>query len=435
LFSTLGAVRAESPGPAQTSNILASSTGAVGRVEAFPRPARDGHRAVFHVTDLCIDLQCVPADETVLLYTGRQDPPISRWQVLEVDWRVQTLAELPSGYRSFVRAHDATATANAHDVRVVESGPRAYQRLAIANQGVADHLAAVLPADTAALATGIVTGDDSDLSDQAMANFRATGTSHITAVSGQNVTIILGFLALWWHPKTILKRQVFYVMLVLVVWSYALFVGLEPPAFRAAIVATFTIVGKAIYRRPDPVTSLSLTLGGMALFHPLMVHGVGFWLSATASAALCLALPTDLGSDIRKRMIEIALGPVAASLATMPIVLATFGTWSPVSILANILIAPVITLAFWVTYPFAILALVFPAVAGVLSWIPGILLDVALVIVDWLAPVAAQIRVDSISPGIMLLMWLPIGAGIWLASQESDRWIRHAKRTYRSLRT
>jgi hypothetical protein len=92
-------------------------------------------------------------------------------------------------------------------------------------------------------------------------------------------------------------------------------------------------------------------------------------------------------------------------------------------------------MAFWISYPFAILALVSPALAGLLSWIPGILLDVVLVMVDWLAPLAAQIRVDTLAPGIMLLMWLPIGTAIWLASEESDRWIRHAQRTYRALRS
>ncbi len=370
----------------------------------------------------------------MLLYAERQDPPISRGQVIQVQWRVQPLTALSPGYRNFIRSHDATAKTNAYEITVLDPGPRATRWLASANQSVADRLSRILPDDTAALATGIVTGDDSDLSADARDNFQATGTSHITAVSGQNVTIILGFLALWWHPNTILKRRIFFLVLILVVWSYALFVGLEAPAFRAAIVATFTIVGQAIYRRPDPLTSLFLTLGGMALFNPLMVHGVGFWLSATASAALCLALPSDLNGDLRRRLLEIGLGPVAASLATMPIILATFGTWSPVSILANILIAPIITLAFWVTYPFAMLALVAPSLAGLLAWIPGILLDTVLVIVKWLAPLAAQVRVDALTPGMMILMWLPIALGIWLTSDESDRWIRHAQRTIKALR-
>lgn len=434
VFSIIGAFRAESPAPATTSEVLQSSTGAIGRIDSFPRPAGDGHRMVLDVSELCVHQQCVPANETVLVYTGHRDPPLARGQVIRVDWHLQHLAELPSGYRTFVRSHNATATANARDIEVIQAGPRAYQWLATANQAVAGHLKAVLLGDTAALATGIVTGDDSGLSDEATMHFRTTGTAHITAVSGQNVTIILGFIALWWHPKTIAKRQLFYAVLILTVWSYAFFVGLEAPALRAAIVATFSILGKALYRRPDPVTILCLTLGGMALFNPLMVHGVGFWLSATASAALCLALPTDLRGDLRKRIMDIALGPIAASLATMPIVLATFGTWSPVSILANILVAPIITLAFWATYPFAVLSMVSPAVAVLLSWIPGILLDIVLVIVEWLAPIAAQIRVDSLSPAIMLLMWLPVGLAIWLSSEESERWIRHAQHTVGKLR-
>src|SRR5699024_5251017 len=111
----------------------------------------------------------------------------------------------------------------------------------------------------------IVTGDDSGLSPEAEANFLATGTSHITAVSGQNVTLIIGFLSFWFRPKTLRFRILFHLALVCAVWSFTLFVGMESPALRAAIVATFSIAGSHVGRRPDPVTLLSLTLGAIAL--------------------------------------------------------------------------------------------------------------------------------------------------------------------------
>ncbi|MCV5427306.1 ComEC/Rec2 family competence protein, partial [Escherichia coli] len=70
--------------------------------------------------------------------------------------------------------------------------------------------------------------------------------------------------------------------MIVLVWSYAVMVGLEAPALRAAIVATLTILGAWSGRRPDPLTLLALALGGMALVEPSMVRGAGFWLSAAA---------------------------------------------------------------------------------------------------------------------------------------------------------
>ena len=429
--ASCGAVRADAPDAFITSDELAASTAAIGKIESFPRPSGESDRVTFRVAELCIGAQCIPASEMVLLYVPDQNPPVARGQVLRVDWQIQSLSELPQGYRDFVQSHNASASARATSVRIVESGPTGFEWLAATNQTLSHGVAALLPADTGALGTGIVTGDDSGLSDEAADNFRATGTSHITAVSGQNVTIILGFLSLWWQPKTASGRWVFHIGLAVVIWSYALLAGLEPPALRAAIVATLTIVGRHVGRRPDPITVLALTLGGMALVQPFVVHSIGFWLSASASVALCLALPHHLSGGAGKSAIDIALGPMVASLVTMPIALMAFGTWSPVSILANILVAPVITLAFWVTYPFALLAVILPGVAGMLAWIPGIVLDTVLVIVNWLAPIAAQVRIETLSPWGMLLLWLPIGAGIWLLSGESDRWIRSAQRAVR----
>lgn len=428
VFTSLGALRSNEPAPSETHVLLESSTGAVGRIKSFPRPSGDGHRLIFHVSEICAADQCITADETVLLYVADQDPPIARGQEIRVDWEVQPIDELPPGYRSFVQAQNATAQARSGDVRIVDHGPAFFRWLAEANQSISGSLVDHLPGDTGALATGIVIGDDSDLSDEASEQFRATGTSHITAVSGQNVTIILGFLTLWWHPKRYVARWLFHFGLLSIIWMYALLVGLEPPALRAAVVASFVILSSHVGRRSDPLTSLVLTLGGMALWQPLVVHGVGFWLSATASAALCLALPKNLELEKKRWWLKVALGPVVASLATLPIVLSTFGTWSPISIVANILISPVITLAFLVTYPFTLIMLVMPWLAPALAFIPGIVIDWALVIVEWLAPLAGSIRVDTLGPGSMLVLWLPIAAVIWLLSGESDRWIRRAVR-------
>lgn len=428
VFSCVGAWRSDQPAPPETSDLLATSSGAIGRVESFPRPSGDGHRVTFSVSEICVAVQCIPADETVLLYVAEQNPPIARGQRIRVEWEVTSLPELAPGYRGFVQTQNATAQTRTSNVIVLDAGPHLFTWIASSSKSIGSALTQHLPGDTGALATGIVIGDDSDLSDQVDEQFRATGTSHITAVSGQNVSIILGFLTMWWHPKHTWSRWLFHATLLAVIWMYALLVGLEPPALRAAIVASLAIISSHVGRRPDPMTSLVLTLGGMALWQPLVVHSVGFWLSATASAALCLALPKELDLESKWWWTKIAFGPIVASLATLPIVLATFGTWSPISIIANILISPVITLAFLVTYPFTLIALIFPPLAGILAFIPGIVLDFALVIVDWLAPIAGSIRVDSLGPVAMLVLWLPIACAIWLLSGESNRWIRRAIR-------
>ena len=87
--------------------------------------------------------------------------------------------------------------------------------------------------------------------------------------------------------------------MILAVWMYAVMVGLEPPALHAAVVASLTMAGSWFGRRPDPLTILALTLGGMAFIYPRMVESVGFWLSAAASWASCSSMITEQSPGIR----------------------------------------------------------------------------------------------------------------------------------------
>lgn len=424
VFVTLGALRSESPPTVTTTTDLEISTGSIGKVVSFPIPSGEGHRALVEVAEICIRDQCIDAETHVLVYFRTQSPALSRGQTLRIDWRIQTLQELPTGYRGFVSSLGAEGSARASSVEVLELGNPFFQVMATSNQRVASNMAELLPGDTGALGTGIVTGDDSGLSAETEANFRATGTSHITAVSGQNVTLIIGFLSFWFRPKTPHMRILVHGILIASVWSFTFFVGMESPAMRAAIVATLTILGNHVGRRPDPVTLLCLTLGAIALWQPLSVHSVGFWLSAAASMALCLALPRTLRGSTGQVAVQLIRAPMIASVATMPIALMSFGVWSPVGILANMLIAPVMTIAFPTSYAFAVIAAIAPGFAQHISWIPAIPLDFALVVVNRIAPVAMQLRIDTFSPALLLLIWTPIALGVWLMSEESNRWIR-----------
>lgn len=420
----VGIARSQEPSRTTTTPELTLTTGAIGTISSFPIPSGDGHRAIFELTDVCILEQCIDAESRVLVYFANQNPPLHRGQELRIDWRFDALDELPSGYRGFVISQGTEGSARASRATPLSDGNVLFRWLALANNHISTSIETFLPGDAGALATGIVTGDDSGLSDTTEANFQATGTSHITAVSGQNVTLIIGFLSLWFRPKTSRNRLLFHVLLFLAVWSFTLFVGMEAPAFRAAIVASLSIIGSHVGRKPDPVALLSLTLGIIALLQPLSVHSTSFWLSAAASMALCLALPKRRVEMSRRFAAEVLAAPVMASISTMPIALTSFGVWSPVGIITNILIAPVITLAFPVTYSFAIIASVLPPLASAIYWIPQIILEIALVIVNNMAPISMQWRFDSYSPTLLAFIWLPIVFGIWLASNESQRWIR-----------
>lgn len=402
---------------------LELSSGTIGRVADFPKPRADRERVLLEIEELCVGTACIPATGCVLGSARVGSRPLSRGDRIRVEWKVETLPALGSGYRNYVAGFGCSGSALITRVSILEAGPLPFRWLANARSTVTGSLVSAIPGDAGALAAGLVTGDDSHLSPDAQKAFKSTGTAHVTAVSGQNVSLIVAFLSGWWIPRTIRKRNAYHAILILAIWLYAALVGLEPPALRAAIMATLLILGNHTGRKPDPLTLLALTLGGMALWKPILVESVGFWLSALATFGLVMVMPTTLPQGGKRIVGKLLLGPTVAALAAMPLVLVTFHSWTPMTILVNALLGPVMTLAFPITYIFSIIAVTAPSLSGVLNFIPAIVLDLALAIVERMSPIAGNFQVGELGTGAVIALVVLTLTLIVLASPETDRWI------------
>ncbi|HEY7628324.1 MAG TPA: ComEC/Rec2 family competence protein, partial [Ilumatobacteraceae bacterium] len=142
--------------------------------------------------------------------------------------------------------------------------------------------------DDAALFTGLVIGDDSRQSPQMVEVFRASGLSHLTAVSGENVAFIVAAAAPvlrrlrpWWRWATTLALISWFMMLT----------RFEPSVMRAGVMAIVATTGYVAGRDVSAIRALSCTVTVLALIDPMLVWSVGFWLSTGATAGVCLAGP------------------------------------------------------------------------------------------------------------------------------------------------
>lgn len=428
----LGSARGEMAPGAVPAQDLHTSTGAVGVIASLPVSGGDHERTMLRVEAVrgAHDQdQWSDAATSVLVYVegGRG---ISVGDRVEVAWTVTPLELLSPGYSNFVQSQGATASARVWWHTVEEEGPAWLDGLSDVRRKIARSLEEVLPGDAGALAAGIVTGDDSGLSESTEEAFRRTGTSHITAVSGQNIALLTAFLALWMRPRRRSTRITTHAIMVTAVWAYAAMVGLEPPALRAALVATLTILGTYSGRRPDPLTLLMLVLGAMVLIQPRMVDSIGFWLSAAASWALCSAMRTDEDPVFSVMVRQLVRGTVAANIATLPIIMWTFGEWSPVSPLANVLIGPIMTLTFPAAYVLGGITVFVPAVASLVAWIAGIGLDVSLLVVHRLESVLPGLYLDLSGRALAAAIGIPLYLMLALSGRDGSRWVGIAARRY-----
>jgi competence protein ComEC len=214
------------------------------------------------------------------------------------------------------------------------------------------------------LLLALLMGDDRAQPPSMVAAFRASGLSHLSAVSGQNVAFLLAAAA------PLLRRLAPAVRLgatlVLLAW-FVVVTRIEPSVVRAAAMAAITAVALALGHRPSALRVLALCVAGVVLADPMLVHSVGFALSVAATAGLSvLAAPIARRLPGPRWLASLAAASIAAQVGVAPVQLAIFGPPPCTALAANVLAVPVASLVMLVGLPVTlVLGLVAPLVASV----------------------------------------------------------------------
>ena len=226
-------------------------------------------------------------------------------------------------------------------------------------------LASIAPAtDPArALIAGVVCGRSAELRAQPAGDwFSVTGTAHLIAVSGSHLAIV-GFVIEGVLQKTRCSRGLQRAILAITLVGYAAFTGASPSAVRACCMVFVTLVVNGAGRRRHGLSALFVTMSIFVLLRPTVLFEMGFQLScASVFAILCfcpyatyalgeLGVPTGIAS-----MLSVTL---CSQLATLPITIPAFGTFSLIAPLANAVIGPVVSVLLAVSIvlvPFSLVA-------------------------------------------------------------------------------
>ena len=227
-------------------------------------------------------------------------------------------------------------------------------------------LASIAPAtDPArALIAGVVCGRSAELRSQPAGDwFSVTGTAHLIAVSGSHLAIV-GFVIEGVLQKTRCSRGLQRAILAITLVGYAAFTGASPSAVRACCMVFATLVVNGAGRRRHGASALFVTMSIFVLLRPTVLFEMGFQLScASVFAILCfcpyatyalgeLDVPTGIAS-----MLSVTL---CSQLATLPITIPAFGTFSLIAPLANAFIGPVVSVLLAVSLVLVPCSLVVP---------------------------------------------------------------------------
>ncbi|MCY7395743.1 MAG: ComEC/Rec2 family competence protein [Nocardioides sp.] len=200
------------------------------------------------------------------------------------------------------------------------------------------------PAEQAALVPALVDGDDGGIDEQLADDFRTTGLTHLLAVSGTNLTLLVGFVVVLARWCGVRGRRLWLVAGLGIV-GFVLLARTEPSVLRAAVMGSVGLVAMTGNGRHRGLRALGVAVTGLLLVQPDLARSVGFALSVLATGGIVVLAPgwrDALGRWLPRWLAEAVAVPAAAQLACTPLVAAISGQVSLVAVLANLLVAPVV---------------------------------------------------------------------------------------------
>jgi competence protein ComEC len=249
-------------------------------------------------------------------------------------------------YQKFLEKDNVYALARYPKMFILKSGggnPLVRLALAIKSSFITT-IETRVPDPERQLLLGILIGAKRGLPDDVVEQFNQTGLSHIVAVSGFNISIII--VALAGLAKYLGRRISFWVSIFAII-LYVIMTGASSSVMRAALMGVLLLLSFSVGRLYRIIPALAFAAVVMLIANPkILIWDVGFQLSFLATLGIVLFVP--LGEKLLSRWQNPAwlkstlLATLSAIVATVPLIAYQFERISLVAPLANIAVLPVV---------------------------------------------------------------------------------------------
>jgi len=251
----------------------------------------------------------------------------------------------------------------------------------------------------AAFMAGLLTGSRKGIPVHLMEDFNTTGLTHIIAISGYNIAIVILCIGAMFG---FVPKRYRIIPIVICIIAFTLFVGASPAVVRAAIMGGLSLLALQLGRENTVRITLLWTAFFMTIFNPkLLWYDAGFQLSFLAVVGLLEFSPL-LEKLFRKVPTTFAIREsltmtMAAQLVAVPLIVILFGRLSLVAPLANILVAPLIPLAMLFGFVGTLLSTVWWLGGQLIAYVGWACLELIIVITKTLAQVPyASIEIENV---------------------------------------
>ncbi len=295
---------------------------------------------------------------TVLIFTNRY-PEYKYGDRLILHGILQDpKVKVDADYATFLAQQGIYSTMSYPQITVAGQGGSPLLRwLHTTRDAIAGTLARILPEPQASLAQGITLGMRGNIPTSLKEDFARTGTTHLLAISGINLTIVAGILVSA-ALKLFGRRYHIHIFLTLaIILIYAWLTGLQPPVLRATVMLAFFLGADLFGRQKSTIIALLLAACLMSLFDPDVLREASFQLSFLAMTGL-IFIASPLQNAVQNRLDRLTdnrnvaallnivssgfIASLGATITTWPLVAYYFGIYSWIGPLATVITIPVL---------------------------------------------------------------------------------------------
>jgi len=262
------------------------------------------------------------------------------------------------------------------------------------------------------LVLGVRGGFDSDIRNE----FITTGTIHIIALSGYNVTVVAE--GVMYILAIFMAEAVSIIFGMLMIILFIIMAGASWTAIRAGIMATIALFAKLTGRTYDAGRALVIAALIMIAYDPRMILDLSFQLSFLATGGVLFLSPKVFPLvwflPMRLKLRELVATTLGAMIAVLPILLYSTGIFSVVALPANILILPLIPLTMLMIFITGILGFISPGLAAPFAYFTHLLLFYILRVIHFFASLPfASITITSFPLILTIILYILIAWWVW----------------------
>lgn len=274
----------------------------------------------------------------------------------------------------------------------------------------------ILPKEEADIAKGILLGDDENVSEEILESFRDSNLLHMLAVSGTHVAYVILLISIIVNKKIFGSKKASLIKIFLLI-LFIFITGETPSVMRAGITVIIYIIAKLLYKKPDVITAICVSVLITLIKNPFNIFNVGMQLSYSGTLGIILfyniiyeiinkriyTFKHKKIEKIKQFILKSIIVSISANIFIIPIMIYNFNTISLTFIISNLLAGPVLGISIMVGFILIIISMISLKISLIISFIFKYLLQLLIYIADISSKIPLS-KIIVVTPNIIFII-------------------------------